>query len=72
MNLRVQREELNNCTEENSLDVLGQEEIATTLSSVAVEWRSPRGLVQCPCSTPLDFATAKVNPTQNKQTIDSN
>lgn len=30
------------------------------LESVAIEWKSVRGAKECPCSTPLDFATRKV------------
>lgn len=41
--------------EDGNMDTLIDE-----LESVAIEWKSVRGAKECPCSTPLDFATRKV------------
>ncbi|CAL8081785.1 unnamed protein product [Orchesella dallaii] len=40
--------------EDGNIDTLIDE-----LESVAIEWKSVRGAKECPCSTPLDFATRK-------------
>jgi len=36
------------------------EELTEELESVALEWKSVRAANECPCSTPLDFASFKV------------
>jgi hypothetical protein len=36
------------------------EELTDELESVALEWKSVRAASECPCSTPLDFASFKV------------
>ncbi|CAG7722169.1 unnamed protein product [Allacma fusca] len=40
-------------------DIMALAKLSDELNSVALEWKSVRGVKECPCSTPLDVSTRK-------------
>lgn len=46
-------------------DIMSLSKLNEELNSVALEWKSIRGVKECPCSTPLDYSTPKVRIKEN-------
>ena len=46
--------------EEGTTPIGVVDSLTEELQSVALDWKSVRGVKECPCSAPLDFATRKV------------
>jgi len=50
---------MNEENHESMADDVMIDSLSDEIESVALDWKSARGVKECPCSTPLDFATRK-------------